>query len=625
MLEVSDEIKNLYASTSQPKHLIIYFPSLNLTVPDANIKFESMTLNESICEDDDITFVGCISSKFTITLYNISEDLRGLEIQVSMKIGNDDTAIPLFNGWVSDVQLETNRAFKDVTAYDAIYTKLGEEDVAEWYNDLNFPITLGTLRRSLFTYLELYRFIDIDVVETTLPNDDLEVPRRYVPDTLKAMDVIKSICQINGVFGIINREGKFEYRSLNTEVVETFGTNYKEATYQEYALSPTERVVIRENSSKTGIGYPVLSADTKYIIQSNIFMAAFATDTVTKRSVAENVYNHITGFTYRPFEATNYGAPWLECGDTVSYTMYDFQASAEQHTDVWITASYTILRRNMTGIQKLFDEFSAQGNESTTQFISDLGLEWVIEDEINSASNSSGSSSVSFYTYSTDGLTTIAANSEESIGYIYYRDSKGAFIVMHAEIELDMNGNTDVEIFYRNRPNHNLPFDVIDGDIIIPNRTVVGNVLHLEYFFSSIITSRSSMFDIHIRNNNNTAITVKSRRIYLMVKGDPATLKSIKVAQEPDKVEYAKNEPLDFTGLIVNAIYNDGTVEEITSVCSYEPPEGSPAELDWNRVDICIHDNDKLYSTSFNIDVREATTDLINGKSIRNILWTFKN
>ena len=133
------------------------------------------------------------------------------------------------------------------------------------------------------------------------------------------------------------------------------------------------------------------------------------------------------------------------------------------------------------------------------------------------------------------------------------------------------------------------------------------------------------MFDVHIRNNNNTAITVKSRRIYLMVKGDPATLKSIEVAQEPDKVEYAKNEPLDFTGLVVNAIYNDGTVEEITSVCSYDPQEGSPAELDWNRVDIWIHDNDKLYSTSFTIDVSESDANLISGPDIHSLIMQYFN
>lgn len=623
MLDVSSEIKNLYASTSQPKHLIIYFPSIDYTVPDEKIKFESMTLDESICEDDDITFVGCISSKFTIVLYNISEDLNGLKIQVSMKIGDTDTAIPLFNGWVSDVQLETNRAYKDITAYDAIYTKLSE-DVADWYNDISFPITLGTLRTSLFTYLELYKFIYIPVVETTLPNDDLEITRGYVPDTLSAIDVIKSICQINGVFGIINREGKFEYRSINMDVVETFGTNYKEATYQEYAVTPAGKVLIRENSSKTGIGYPVSATDTKYIIQSNIFMSNFANDTVTKREVAKNVFENIYSVIYRPFDATNYGAPWLECGDTVSYTMYDFQASAEQHEDIWVTASYTILKRHLSGIQNLFDEFSADGNESTTSFISDLGLDWTVESEIESAASSATDNTVSFYTYLNGGPWTVSAGSEELIPYIFYRNAKGSFVVMHAEIELDMNGNTDIDVYYRNRARHDLATDIIDNAYVIPTRTIVGNVMHLDYFFTTTVTSRSAKFDIVIKNNNATDIIVHTSRVYLMVKGNPATLKNIEVTQEPDKVEYARNEPLDFTGLVVTATYSDGSTEDITDVCSYDPHEGSPAELDWNSVNIYLYDNNKTYSTSFNISVTEADSPLISGSDINSILSTFR-
>lgn len=627
MLEVSDEIKNLYASTSQPKHLIITFPEINFTVPDSMIKFESMSLDESICEDDNINFVGCISSKFNVTLYNIPQefDLKGLEIHVSMRIGDDSTEIPLFNGWVSDVQLETNRAYKDITAYDYIYSKLSDLDVAEWYNQLSFPLTLGELRNSLFAYLVYPLYIYLYQEETTLPNDDLVIERKYVPETLSFIDVIKSICQINGVFGIINRQNKFEYRLLNTEVVGVFGTNYKEATYQEYILSPTERIVIRENSSKTGIGYPVLATDTKYIIQSNIFMSGYETDTVTKRNVAEKVFNSLEGITYRPFSATNYGAPWLECGDTVSYTMYDFAESAAQGEDIWVTASYTILKRHLSGIQNLFDEFSADGNEYTTQFISDIGLSWVVEDELDNIRSSVDENKISFSTDADTNDITVHPDDSDLVAYLPYRSSKGSFIVMHAEFELDMNGNTDLEIYYTNKYNSATPAEVINNEGIIPMRTIVGNTLHLMYFFNSIVTSKSSIFRIYFKNNNATNIIRKSGRAYLMIKGDPAIIKSMEVEQEPDKVEYARGELLDFTGLKVVITYNDGTREDVTDICSYDPPEGSPAELDWNRVDIFLNDNDKTYSTSFTIDVRESDTDLISGININRILRTFVN
>jgi len=627
MLEVSDEIKNLYASTSQPKHLIIYFPELEhiedgetvigLEIPQENIKFESMSLDESICEDDNITFVGCISSKFTVTLYNITYDLNGQKIEVSMTIGDTNTPIPLFNGWVSDVELETNRAYKDITAYDAIYSKISGVDVANWYNTLNFPITLGNLRVSLFE-----DNLSIIAEEATLPNDDIEISKEYIPESLDALDVVKSICQINGVFGIINRQGNFEYRTLNPDVVAVFGTNYKDATYREFTLSPAGRVVIRESANKTGISYPVIASKTSYIVQSNIFMAEFEKDTVTKRLVAGNIYGNLYNITYRPFEATNYGAPWLECGDTVSYTMYDFEESAAQGEDIWVTASYTILKRHLSGIQNLFDEFSAEGNEGTTQFISDIGLTWEIETDLEKASSAADENKISF---STSKYSNVRINSEKEglIAKLPYRCAKGSFVVFHSEIEMDMGDFDEVEIYYTNYVNRNTHIEIIDSEDIIPVRKVVGNTLHLMWFFSTYITSRSSVFRAYIKNNNAEQIKCKFANSYLIIKGEPAKFQKIEVEREPDKVQFAEGERLDYTGVIIVGIYTDGTKEDVTEICSFDPSEGEAATLDMHSVKVTLEDEGTKYTTSFSIDVLPLVSYLEKGPDIHGMLYEF--
>ena len=143
MVNVTPEQKQAYRDNRNVsiKIRLPELPSDYEYIPDASIVMDSMQLKESLSESDSIEFVGCISSQFQVQLNSIPlqcGDLKGRKIYVYIK-SNETEDIPLFHGYIDDVQMAANKNYKTITAYDELYVK-GNRDVAYWYNSLNFPI-----------------------------------------------------------------------------------------------------------------------------------------------------------------------------------------------------------------------------------------------------------------------------------------------------------------------------------------------------------------------------------------------------------------------------------------------------------------------------------------------------
>lgn len=387
-MNVSTDVKNAYISDESNKELQLYLPNMDMQISGAKILHESMKLKESIFDGDSIEFVGCISSMFRIQVHEFNKNIKGEKITVT--ICTDGTEyIPLFKGIVDTVHMQTNKQFKEIVAYDELYTK-GNINVASWYNALPFPVTIKFMRDSLFD------FIGITQEEKTLPNDEVIINKEYEPASLQALTVIKAICQINGAFGIINRDGKFEYRIL-PEITYGNGTYpsltlfppfypgagvpgydeyipqavpyYKKVDYEEYNVKPVDKLTIRQTENDVGVTYG--TGANNYIIQGNMF--TYGKSDAELLQIAKNIYPNVQGISYTPFNAVNNGYPWVECGkDIVSYVAYDFEESAKQGTDVYVDKEFYVFSRTLSGIQALRDEYSAEGEEYQREFVSDL-------------------------------------------------------------------------------------------------------------------------------------------------------------------------------------------------------------------------------------------------------------
>lgn len=417
-MKVSEETKNAYAKSSLKK-LNIVFPDLSISVPMSQVYAQSLNLTEMLIDNSNVEFVGCIASKLEIQLSGISNNIKGQRIEVSIVADNTEE-IPLFHGVVDSAIRQTNKNYKKITAYDELYTK-GNIDVAAWYNSLLFPISLKAFRDLFFAH------IGIKQEEKELPNDSLILNKEFSPTTLQARTVFKSICQINGAFGIINRYGRFEYRILADVIVEegaypgvtlfplfypgvatgsasSQGTteirpigHYRKVDYEEYTVKPVEKVTIRQSESDAGVSYG--DGTNNYIIQGNMF-AVNQTD-ATLLTIAQNIHSSIAGVQFTPFTSDNSGYPFIEVGvDGVSYMTYDYEASQKAKSDIYTEKVFYVFKRVLTGIQALNDKYSVDGEEYQTEFITDLQTQIeTIKNNLTAEVSNQVSQQIPNYTY----------------------------------------------------------------------------------------------------------------------------------------------------------------------------------------------------------------------------------
>lgn len=441
-MEVSEKVKSQYHGNSIHRFLKLYFPELNLTIENDEIYAESMKLKESIIEKTNIEFVGCIASSFKVQVNGIQADLKGKRIEVSIYTAETESEpIKLFNGIVDSAMQQSNKRIKEITAYDRLYTQ-GNIDLAAWYNSLTFPITIKDFRDSLFTY------IGIEQEEIKLPNDNVSIDKKYDPKTLKARNVIKAMCQINGAFGIINRNDKFEYRILadlsatyaypsvtlfpsntlypaNPNVAESVVKKeietesfsfYKTVNYEEFEVKPVDKLTIRQSEQDAGVSYG--NGTNNYIIQGNMFTLGKSNSELL--AMAQAVYKNVRGIYYYPYKSNNNGLPYIECGlDAVSYQMYNFYPESARASSK-TTRNFYVFSREMSGIQNLRDSYSAQGEEYQTEFITDLKtqidtIKVDVKQEVESTlKDYDFSDQFSDYTYNKDYLDTQFGNIETS-------------------------------------------------------------------------------------------------------------------------------------------------------------------------------------------------------------------
>lgn len=463
-MRVPDNVKKAYNSDSTNKYISIYFPEINQNIMPKQIDTESMQLTESIMGSQSIEFVGCIASIFQIKIRKLKEDIKGKKITVKIYTDDtEDTPVTLFNGIVDSAIKKSNKQIKEITAYDILYTK-GDLNVGEWYKSLKFPISLKDLRNSLFD------FVGIEQEEAELPNDDVVINKKYNPELLKARDVMKAICQINGACGIINRREKFEYRILrarpkdvqtnypsqntylpfypentaaavNQTILESkeqnneFFSYYREVQYEEYTVKPVDKVTIRQTEDGKAVTYG--NGTNNYIIQGNMFTLGLSDDVV--QEIAHKIHDCVSGVEFHPFTSSNNGLPFVEVGlDNVSYNMFNSDSLDNPDEEPYITKSFYVLNREITGIQALKDTYKAQGEEYQTEFITDLQTQI---DTLKKSTKQEVEEKVEDYTYSREEINNMfpvgGGWNVESVPVLPVTVSKNTIYLIQGEVTLE--------------------------------------------------------------------------------------------------------------------------------------------------------------------------------------------
>lgn len=371
------------------RRTIIHFPNGEYPDITSGVYSGSLKLEEILNSSETLNFGECNASKFEATIADV-EDISNLVISVYQKITYDpnkvdvlidrdkkyiitrsgykisvgrheDYVVPIFYGRVDSAKLQADRVHRDITAYDELYYN-SDINCAEWYKALyasSNSVTLRSFRDSLFA------FIGIQQENVSLINDNLYIERTIETDALKFADLIKSICQLNGVFGHIDRQGVFRYIDL-TSVANSYNIsdNYRsnDSTYETYTVKKIDKLQIR--SDEEDIGAIVGTGDNPYILQGNFLI--YGKSAAELNTIATTIFNKIKNIEYRPIEAqTIYCEPYITVGDQLTFT-------TKRDNE---TINTFVLNAVLSGVQLFRQELIAEGDEYRDEVVDDVNAE----------------------------------------------------------------------------------------------------------------------------------------------------------------------------------------------------------------------------------------------------------
>ena len=368
----------------------------NLHIENGNIVSESMMIEQSISDDSDIKFGGCIASRFEIDIANMP-DLTGGYITVFFTQAftaptypgahlYPGTAYPggyagsqiftIFSGDIASCKLNKNRIIRHLVAYDRFYSR-GQIDCTRWYQSWWGNAawhTLGDLRRAV-----LSRFgINENNPGEALPGDDLEVSK--LDGTLTVIDILHAVCEISGCFMFFGGNGKIDYIYINQEKY-AGGANteeytfYKDFEYEEYEKQRFSHLLVQGFEG----GSVLVECQNEqqepernvYAIKEDILTTGYTVDSWVYPAhgwpnIAVSIYQKNSfNVAYTPCRLTAGSRLWVELGDKiiVHQTVYDEQGSSTAET-----VESIVLSRTIKGINALTDDITAEGeNKNYTE------------------------------------------------------------------------------------------------------------------------------------------------------------------------------------------------------------------------------------------------------------------
>ena len=493
MINVNQATKTAYLSDSIPKQLTVSFPALEIELGNEDIDSQNLDITERVVADKSIEFVGCLASVLHITFRTLTEDVTGQKIVVSMlPTYTGAETIVLFTGYVDKVEQVPHQTIKKITAYDMLYT-LKDTNIADWYNNLTFPQTIKSFRDSLFTAL------GITQITADLVNDSVSFERDYNPTELAALDVIKSICQINCVFGRMTRDEKFEYVEVPTTIsTDQALTKYKKADYQEYMVNPVDKLVIRVK----GKDYESGTGNNKYIIQNNFFLNNLSEELL--RTIAERLLPLVEDFTYQPFDADVNGLPYIECVDVISIPVKNLS------TDIPVITPFVVLERTMRGIQAIRDNFSAEGDEYQREFVTDVSVEIEeLKKIVEVMQNDLDNLAFRYYLITNTSDIEIGDGETKSIfnDDLRFTATKNTVVVFQAEILLEVETTVDDDDYYDAEAVFEYTFNSAPITDYTPTEiwTDGNHVMHLLKYFEIRNSGTENILDVTLTMTGGSA------------------------------------------------------------------------------------------------------------------------
>lgn len=344
--------------------------AVDFSIGDDQIVTDSLAITESLCSDEDLSFGSCEAAQFEITVTGLTQSISGREFMAIESFGGYNMVLGLFK--VESTPKQEDKNTRKIIAYDRM--QRFDVDVSGWYNALSFPMTLKAFRKSLCS------FVGVREENAVLVNDEMQVEKTINPTALKGREVLQQICQINGVFGNINKNGELRYIALpGKEDISARITIYQNAESEEYTVPDIDTVQIRQEEGDIG-GTSTGDGQNVYIIEGN--MLVYGKTTSEMIGIANNIKNVVNGLEYQPATISTNGSPWIEIGDRISL----------ETTDGIVNT--LVMKRTFTGIQGAMDSYESTGSQELlrpfsieNELIQIKGLSAILKRSVEEISN----------------------------------------------------------------------------------------------------------------------------------------------------------------------------------------------------------------------------------------------
>lgn len=373
---INSSLKEKYWDSATDKQMIISVVGTNQKIDNSMLEIGTFALEESLCSESELKFGACEANCVKFTARNTAGNIIGKTISIEETIdGDSQNPMPYGVFKVASDVPTADRTKRQITAYDAMYDIINT-DVKSWYAGLSFPMTLKQFRNSFFAHLGIAQ------VETSLVNDSMTVNKTIVAtqtddssavteeSAISGKTVVTAICEINGCFGNINREGKFEYVFLKAIIsalypaedlfpsdnlfpsdanAESMTGHYITFDYEDFQSKEITQLEIK--TSEDNAGAIVGTAGNNYSITGN-FLVSDKTGAELEQ-IANNLLPIMKQAVYTPIKScTCVGNPCLTLGEPIRF-----------NTTREIVETY-LLQRTLTGVQGKRDSISAQGTQT---------------------------------------------------------------------------------------------------------------------------------------------------------------------------------------------------------------------------------------------------------------------
>lgn len=322
--------------------------SIAFEITDDMVHTDTLIITESLCSEENLDFGACESAQMEIVVSNPPQNISGMEFMLIISFADFDLIRGLYT--VDSTPREDDRNTRRIIAYDRM--RRFDNDVAGWYESEKFPMTLKKFRESLCAFVGVP-----EKANQPLVNDEIIIEKTIKPESLFGRDVMRYICQINGVFGNINQNGELRYVKIpkKDEITDTIIT-YKSVESEEYTVPDIDTIKIQNEEGDIG-GESTGGDDMNvYIIEGNFLV--YDKTTSQKNEIANNILSMAANLEYRPSTIEGNGAPWYEMGDRIRVKTSDGDVDT------------IIMSRTSTGIQGAMDTIESTGSQELKRVFS---------------------------------------------------------------------------------------------------------------------------------------------------------------------------------------------------------------------------------------------------------------